>query len=158
MSGFNSGGALPAGARSWCSEMFPTLPKAEKGRVFDLPPYVDRLMRSRDLHAYVIIDIAHSGDFMQLSGDASGVQIDFPQITPRQQSFEGKIREVAARAGLEVVENYGSDGSCFLDLNVSGEWRSVAAVCSKVLRGVYGVSGDAELIFKHAGLAPRDAT
>ena len=137
--------------------MFPTLPKVETGRVFDLPRYVGRLMRSRDPHAYVIVDIAHSADFMQLSGDAAGVQIDFPQITTRQRSFEQRIREAASREGLEVVENYGTDGSRFLDLNVKGEWRAVAAVCSKVLRRVYNVPGDADLVFRHVGLAPDDA-
>lgn len=111
-------------------------------------------MRSKDPHAYVIIEIAHSEDFMQLSGDASCVQVDFPQITPRQRSFQESIRGVASREGLEMVENYGSDGSRFLDLNVNGEWRAVAAISSKILREVYNVSGDAELIFQHVGLAP----
>lgn len=128
--------------------------ESESGRVFDFAPYVDRLMRSSDPYAFLIIKIVHSEDFMQLSGDASGVQVDFPQITPRQQSFEEKIKRVAGREGLEVVETHGSDGSRFLDLNVNGESRVVAAICSKVLREVYSVSGDTELLFEHTGLAP----
>ncbi len=128
--------------------------ESQSGRIFDLAPYVDRLMRSKDPHAYLIINIVHSEDFMQLSGDASGVELDFPQITPRQQSFEEKIRSVARLEGLEVVETHGSDGCRFLDLNVNGESRVVAAICSKVLREVYSVSGDAELLFQHVGLAP----
>jgi hypothetical protein len=80
--------------------------------------------------------------------------VDFPQITPRQQSFEEKIRSVAGREGLELVETRGSDGSRFLDLNINGESRVVAAICSKVLCEVYSVSGDAELLFHHEGLAP----
>ena len=128
--------------------------ESESGRIFDLAPYVDRLMRSNDPHAYLIISIVHSEDFMQLSGDASGVEIDFPQITARQQSLDDKIRGVAGREGLAVVETHGSDGSRFLDLNVNGESRVVAAICSKVLREVYSVSGDAELLFQHVGLAP----
>jgi hypothetical protein len=54
---------------------------------------------------------------------------------------------------LELVENYGTHGCLFLDLNVEGERRTVAAICSKVLREVYGVSGDAEVTFQHVGLA-----
>ena len=130
--------------------------ESESGRVFDLAPYVDRLMRSIDPSAFLIIKIAHSEDFMQLSGDASGVQVNFPQITPRQQSFEERIKRVAGREGLEVVETHGSDRSRFLDLNVNGEWRVVAAICSKVLREVYSVSGDSELVFEHTGLAPHN--
>jgi len=43
-------------------------------------------------------------------------------------------------------------------LDVNGEWHAVAAVCSKVLRQVYNVSGEAELIFQHVGLAPGGVT
>ena len=71
--------------------------KSERGRVFDLLPNVDRLMRSAAPCAFLIIELADSGDFLQLSGDRSGVQVDFPQVTPRQRSFEKRIREMAAR-------------------------------------------------------------
>lgn len=137
--------------------MFSDAPKSELGRVFDIPFYVDRLMRANNLYAFLVIQIGPD-DFMQLTGEASGVQIDFPLITPRQRGFEAKIREVASGEKLEVVENSGSDGSCFLDMNVNGESGKVAAVCSRVLRQVFSVSGDIELIFQHVGLADGDAT
>jgi len=114
--------------------MFDNVPKFAKGRVFDIPPYVARLMRSKNAYAFLIITIAHSDDFMQLTGDESGVQIDFILVTARQRGFEDKIREVAAREGLEVFENHGSDGARFLDIYINGESREVAAVCSKLLR------------------------
>lgn len=129
---------------------------SERGQIFDLARYIDRLMRSPDPYAYVIINVANTEDFMQLTGDASGVQIDFPQVTPRQRSFEEKIREVASREGLDVIENHGSTGELFLDLNVNGEWRAVAAICSKVLRDVYNLSGETELTFNHDGLATEE--
>jgi hypothetical protein len=128
--------------------------ESESGRIFDLAPYVDRLMRSSNPYEFLIIKIVHSEDFMQLSGNPSGVQVDFPLITPRQLSFEEKIKRVAGREGLEVVETHGSDGSRFMDINLNGESRVIAAICSKVLREVYSVSGDAELLFEHTGLAP----
>jgi hypothetical protein len=131
--------------------------ESENGRIFDLAPYVDRLMRSSDPYAFLIITIVHSEDFMQLSGNPSGVQVDFPLITPRQQSFEERIKRVAGREGLEVVETHGSDGSLFLDIYLNGESRVIASICSKVLREVYSVSGDAELLFKHTGLAPKSS-
>ncbi|HEU5239255.1 MAG TPA: hypothetical protein VFU37_19145 [Pyrinomonadaceae bacterium] len=114
-------------------------------------------MRANNLYALLVIQIGPD-DFMQLTADASGVQIDFPLITPRQRAFEAKIREVASGEKLEVVENSGSDGSRFLDMNVNGESGKVAAVCSRVLRQVFSVSGDIELIFQHVGLADGDAT
>jgi hypothetical protein len=114
-------------------------------------------MRAPNPGAFLIINITPD-DFMQLTGDASGVQIDFPLITARQRSFETKIKEVALRANLEVIDNSGSDGSCFLDLNVNGSSDKVAATCSEILRGVFGVSGDVLLTFQHDGLAPHHAT
>ncbi|MBA3323491.1 MAG: hypothetical protein H0T45_18880 [Pyrinomonadaceae bacterium] len=138
--------------------MFAGLPKSERGRVFDIPAYVGRLMRAGNVNAFLSICIAHSDDFLQLTGDERGVQLDFPMVNPRQRNFEKKIREVALRGRLEVVENYGSDEARFLDVNVNGEPREVAAICSKVLREVFSVSGDAELIFQHVGLAPDRAT
>ena len=137
--------------------MFSSLPKSERGYVFDIPRYVARLMRSVDEHAFLIIKIAHSVDFLQLTGDARRVQIDFPLITPRQRGFEGRISGIASREGLAAVENQGSDGSRFLDIYVEGTPPSVAATCSKLLREVYTVSGDTELVFQHVGLARDDA-
>jgi hypothetical protein len=137
--------------------MFSDAPKSESGHVFDIPLYVDRLMRANDACAFLTINITPD-DFMQLTGDASGVQIDFPLITARQRGFETKIRHVASGAHLEVIENSGSDGSRFLDMNVNGASDKVAAICSKILRGVFGVSGDVALTFQHDGLAPSDAT
>lgn len=136
--------------------MFSALPKSERGNVFDTPRYVARLMRSADERAFLIVHIAHSSDFLQLTGDARGVQIDFPMVTPRQRGFEARIREVSSRESLAVVENHGSDGTRFLDIDVAGTPEAVAAVCSKILRGVYNVSGEAELVFQHSGLAPGD--
>lgn len=137
--------------------MFSSLPKTERGHVFDIPGYISRLMRSADARAFLTIRLAGSDDFLQMTGGERGVQLDFPMITPRQRSFEAKVRESVAGQGLAIVENYGSDGARFLDIEVEGTPQAVAAVCSKMLRAVYSVPGDAELIFQHAGLAHGDA-
>jgi len=137
--------------------MFSDTSKSESGHVFDIPLYVDRLMRANNSGAFLIINITPD-DFMQLTGAASCVQIDFPLITARQRGFEPKIRNAASSANLEVIENSGSDGSRFLDININGTSDKVAMICSKILRGVFGVSGDIELMFQHDGLAPSEAT
>jgi hypothetical protein len=126
---------------------------SQPGRVFEIPGYVDRLMRSGNEYAFLIISIAHSDNFLQMTGDESGVQLDFPMVSPRQQTFEEKIRAAASRERLDVIENFGSDGSRFLDVNINGESQHVAAICSKLLREVFSVSGETELIFEHDGLA-----
>lgn len=138
--------------------MLSNLPRCERARLPDLASYVARLMRSKDAHAFLIIEIAHSEDFLQLSGDARGVQIDFPLMTARQRGYEQKIKEVASRAGHEVVETNGSNGARFLDIDVNGESWEVAAVCAQLLREAFSVSGDVELLLQHVGLAPFGVT
>lgn len=111
-------------------------------------------MRSEDEHAFLTIQVAGSDDFLQLSGDKTAVQLDFPMITSRQRAYESKIRNAAESANLAVCENYGSDGARFLDIEVEGSSQTVAAVCSKILREVFNVTGETTLLFQHVGLAP----
>jgi len=129
---------------------------SETGRVFDLPSYVDRLMRASDSYAFLVVTIAGTDDFIQLSGGPTGVQLDFPLVSSRQCSLETRIREAAASARLPLVENTGSNGARFLDLYLDGDAQSLAASCSQMLRQVFNVSGDSQLIFEHDGLAVDD--
>lgn len=128
--------------------------KSNSGLVFEIPVFIERLMRSEDEHAFLTIQVAQSDDFLQLTGDKNGVQLDFPMITSRQRAHESKIRKAIASAHLAVCENYGTDGARFLDIDVEGSSQTVAAVCSKILREVFNVAGDTTLIFQYEGLAP----
>ena len=133
--------------------MLSNLSKSNRGFVFEIPVYVDRLMKSGDEHAFLTIEIAHSKDFVQLTASAESAQLDFPMVTSDQRKYERKVKDFAAAEGLTIVENYGSDGSLFLDIEVEGTSQKVAAICSKMLRGVFGVSGSTDLIFQHVRLA-----
>ena len=128
--------------------------KTERGRASDIPSLVERVMLSPAEDAYLIINIHQDSAFMQMTGDENGVQLDFPLITPRQRSLEGRIREAATRLGLEAFDVDGSDDARFLDVEVNGEPRVVGAACAEVFREVFGEAADAELIFEHYGLAP----
>src|SRR5882724_3379043 len=114
-------------------------------------------MKSRDEHAFLTIHVAHSKDFLQLTGSADSVQLDFPMVTSYQQSYEKKIRDFASAADLTIVERYGSDGALFLDIDIEGTSQTVAAICSKALREVFNITGSTELIFQHVGLAANPA-
>jgi hypothetical protein len=132
------------------------LPKLNRGFVFDIPGYIDRLMRSTDENPFLIITVMGSEDFLQLSGSGGTVQLDFPMVTQRQQSLETTIRTVAASSNLTIIENYGTDGTLFLDIDLSGAAPAMAAICSKMLREVFSVSGTTELLFEQHGLAAGD--
>jgi hypothetical protein len=119
----------------------------------EIEHYIDRLMSANDDGAFLIISVAGAVDFLQLTGDARGAQIDFPLITDRQRSLEQRIRLAAERVGLPVVENRGGGSDRFLDINVEGTAAEVARVCRALLYDVFGASEGAELEFEGDGLA-----
>jgi hypothetical protein len=119
----------------------------------ELHDHVDRLMRAPSDGAFLIISVYGTTDFLQLSGDPQGVQIDFPLITDRQLSLESKIRSAAEAEGLVVVENKGSDGSRFLDIDIEEDAAGVTRVCRVLLRDVFGAGETAQLEFEGDGLA-----
>lgn len=119
----------------------------------ELHNHVDRLMRAPGDGAFLIISVSGTDDFLQLTGDPQGVQIDFPLITKRQLSLESKIRLTAEAEGLVVVENKGSDGSRFLDIDIEADVAGVTRVCRMLLREVFGAGEAARLKFEGDGLA-----
>ena len=120
--------------------------------IHELTYYVDRLMQAGDDGAYIIIHICGTDDFLQLTGDAQGVQIDFPLITDRQISNESKIYLSAESEKLPVVLNQGGNGARFLDVDVDGDPIEVARVCRVFLGDVFGVNEDTQLDFETKGL------
>jgi hypothetical protein len=97
---------------------------------------------------YLIIHVGGTEDFIQFTGDAKGVQINFPLVTDRQQLNGRKIKQVAAGLNLEFHETRGSDGSRFLDCDYLGSAEQVASICKDLLCKIYGVTDDTELIFE----------
>lgn len=125
----------------------------ERGSKKSVELYVDRLMRSRSGFAYLIIGVDHADDFIQMTGDSNGVQLDFPLITTRQQTREALIKRTAQTEGLSVVENFGTDGARFLDLDVHGSSRKIAELCCRMLERLFDVDDDTALSFDFDGLA-----
>ena len=119
----------------------------------EIEQYVDRLMCATDDGAFLVISVPGADDFLQLTGDARGAQIDFPLITDRQRSLERKIWLAAERGGLRIVESKSGGGDRFLDINVEGTAADVARVCRALLYEVFGASEGAELEFEGDGLA-----
>ncbi len=101
---------------------------------------------------YLIIHVGGTEDFVQFTGDAKGVQIDFPLVTDKQQSNESKIKQVATDLKLEFHETRGSDGSRFLDCDYSGSPEQIAALCRELLAKIYGVTDETGLFFETPAL------
>jgi hypothetical protein len=114
--------------------------------VAELEPRISHLMRS-GRQTFLIVGIAGTKDFLQLTATPESAQIDFPLITDRQRELESMIRETAAELRLDFRETRGSDGSRFLDCNLRGTPAEIARSCRQLLTRVFGMSEDARLAF-----------
>ena len=98
--------------------------------------------------AFLIVHVVGTKDFLQLTAAPDSAEIDFPLITERQQALETQIRATAAEMRLDVRETRGSDGSRFLDCDISGTPAEIASGCRKFLQRVFGARDDARLLYE----------
>ncbi len=86
---------------------------------------------------------------IQFTGDAKGVQFDFPLVTDRQKSMESTFRSIAKELNLEVVENRGSGGDMFIGIDIKGTAAEIAVIArafmEKLFRANRGTKIDYEL-------------
>jgi hypothetical protein len=118
-----------------------------RGTVAELEPRISNLMRS-GRQTFLIVRIAGTKDFLQLTATPESAQIDFPLITDRQRELESRIREAASEFRLDFRETRGSDGSRFLDCDLTATPAEIARVSRQLLSRVFSMSEDARLAFE----------
>jgi hypothetical protein len=122
-----------------CSKKVDESPKIQ-GKLKDIENHLNRLMASSSNYGFLIIEISGTSDFIQLSGDKKGVQLDFPLATDHQKSLEANIRQSAKVLNLEIIENKGSDGTRFLDIDLKSSPSEISKVTENLLKKVFKVS------------------
>ena len=98
--------------------------------------------------AFLIVQVAGTDDFLQITATPDAVEIDFPLITERQQGLEPQIRQTAADMQLQVRETRGTDGSRFLDCDIGGTPAEISSVCRQLLQRVFDARDDATLTYE----------
>ena len=131
---------------SGCSA--PRTQQEEYGNLESISRYIERLMLDGREGGFLIISIQGTDDFIQFTGDAQGVQIDFPIVTKRQASLEQAFMDACRVIGVSVKRSSGTDGSQFLDANINGSVHEVSGKVWTVLSTLYSVSEDTTLAFK----------
>ena len=106
-------------------------------------------MKSTNEYAYLIIKIQDSEDFIQFTGDAKGVQLDLPLITERQKELETAFWHVSKDLNLKVVENKGSDGSRFLDIDLNGNAFEITNIVKIFIEKLFNVNSGTKLVFEY---------
>jgi hypothetical protein len=129
-----------------------TSTKKHTGTSQDIHMHLQKLIRATDPAAFLIIEVSETGDFLQFSEHDGVVQMDFPLITTRQKQREETLATVCSQMGLTLEKTKGSDGSEFMDYNLTGDASSISSTVQKVFQQVFDVSGDQALVFKTSGV------
>ncbi len=119
------------------------------GNVQNIENIIENLMKSTNEYAYLIIKIQDSEDFIQFTGDAKGVQLDLPLITERQKELETAFWHVGKDLNLKVVENKGSDGSRFLDIDLNGNAFEITNIVKIFIEKLFNVNSSTKLVFEY---------
>jgi len=114
---------------------------------------ISQLLSTDASDAFLIVWIGDTEDFVQFAAVPGTVQLDFPLVTARQKQLRTAVVEACRAVGLTETINQGTDGSEFLDYDISGSSQSIAETIREVLNRVFGVSADEDLLFEANGFA-----
>jgi hypothetical protein len=117
----------------------------------DVDEYVRRLANAPE-YGVLIIGVQGSEDFVQFSASDESVQMDFPLVTVAQQAREAAMRAFFEARDTPIMENHGSDGERFLDVELSGDPERIAEVTRDVLADVFDATPADRLHFDGHGL------
>jgi hypothetical protein len=110
------------------------------GGIDDIEGNIEKIMRTTKKDAFLIAKVHGTSDFIQFSGDAKGVQLDFPLVTDRQKSMETAFRSVAKELNLQIVENRGSGGEHFLDIDIKGTAAEISFIVRTLMEKLFRVN------------------
>ncbi len=118
------------------------------GKLEDIEENIKKLMAGNNAHGFLVIEVVETEDFIQFSGNDKGVQLDFPLVTKRQKELEIQFRECAKELNLQVIENKGTDGAIFLDIDLNGSPIEIAKAVKGMMTKIFGVGQNSALQFQ----------
>jgi hypothetical protein len=118
------------------------------GTTKDLENYIGIMMLSAEKYAFVIATVKGTRDFVQFSGNTKNIQLDFPLITDRQKSMEAAFRTTAKDMDLKIIENRGTGGETFLDINLKGTAAEISVVARTFMERFFGITQDTKIKYR----------
>jgi hypothetical protein len=118
------------------------------GSIDDIENNIEKIMRSTKKDAFLIAKVHGTSDFIQFTGDAKGVQLDFPLVTDRQKSMETAFRSVAKELNLEIVGNRGSGGQNFLDIDIKGTTAEITVIARTLMEKLFRVNQNTKIEYE----------
>ena len=125
--------------------LLPSKRIVSNGKLIDLPNKFNVLLNSTPSVSSLIIAIKGKNDFIQFSKGEKYVEMDYPVITESHIENEEKYRAICSKLGLILRETTGSDGSLFLDADVTPDVELLADTSKEILCAVFGAKDDTKL-------------
>jgi hypothetical protein len=105
----------------------------------DLGSQLEKFVSAPD-QPFLVIAAEGTPHFVQFSHAGDKAIMDFPLITDDQRSRADSIRRFAAKNGLEVELTSGTDGSEFIDMDVTLEPALLARLVNDAFATVFGIA------------------
>jgi hypothetical protein len=118
------------------------------GTTKNLENYIGIMMLSAEKYAFVIATVRGTRDFVQFSGNTKNIRLDFPLITDRQKSMEAAFRTTAKEMDLKIIENRGTGGEVFLDIDLKGTTTEISVVARTFMERFFGITQDTKIKYR----------
>jgi hypothetical protein len=118
------------------------------GTIKDLENYIGIMMLSAEKYAFVVATVKGTKDFVQFSGNTNNIRLDFPLITDKQKSMEAAFRTTANEMDLKIIENRGTGGETFLDIDLTGTTAEISADARTFIERFFGVTQDTKIKYR----------
>jgi len=132
-----------------------SLPFNFTGNQSQVTDIIKNLLFSNQDDSFVIIKVSGTENFLQFTGHDQGIQLDFPMATDQQKTLKETIVQVGSDLGLKFEENTGTDGTLFLDFNISGEPENIGVAVNTFLEKVFKTNKSTKLEYECWGLNPK---
>jgi hypothetical protein len=118
------------------------------GTTKDLENYIGIMMLSAEKYAFVIATVRGTRDFVQFSGNTKNIRLDFPLITDRQKSMEAAFRTTAKEMDLKIIENRGTGGEVFLDIDLKGTITEISVAARTFMERFFSITQDTKIKYR----------
>ena len=118
------------------------------GTTKDLENYIGIMMLSAEKYAFVIATVKGTRDFVQFSGNTKNIRLDFPLITDRQKSMEAAFRTTAKEMDLKIIENRGTGGEVFLDIDLKGTITEISVAARTFMERFFSITQDTKIKYR----------
>jgi|GEM_PF-2566033 hypothetical protein len=118
------------------------------GTAKDLENFIGIMMLSTEKYAFVIATVKGTRDFVQFSGNTKNIRLDFPLITNRQKSMEAAFRTTAKEMDLKIIENRGTGGEAFLDIDFKRTTAEISVVARTFMERFFGITQNTKIKYR----------